>query len=164
MLEIPHLINYLLWFGAVGCGLLAGVYFAFSAFIMTAFGRIDPTHGKSAMNSINSTILQSWFLPMFFGTTIVSGVLVAVAIFWSSEPGAAAMLTGGVIYISGMTLCTIFFNVPLNNALARSEAANDATAVSVWLRYLAVWTRWNHVRAISSTVTSALYIAAIAAR
>jgi uncharacterized membrane protein len=29
----------LLWFCAVGCGLLAGLYFAFSAFIMTALGR-----------------------------------------------------------------------------------------------------------------------------
>ncbi|HET9217085.1 MAG TPA: anthrone oxygenase family protein [Terriglobia bacterium] len=164
MFEIPHVINYLLWLGAVGCGLLGGVYFAFSAFIMTALGRIDPTQGKSAMNSINSTILRSSFMPLFFGTTIVSGALVAVAIFWSSEPGATLMLAGAVIYIFGMTLCTIFFNVPLNNALARSEAANGATAVSAWSRYLNVWTRWNHVRAISSTVTSALYIAAISAR
>jgi uncharacterized membrane protein len=31
----------LLWFSIVGCGLLAGPYFAFSTFIMTALGRID---------------------------------------------------------------------------------------------------------------------------
>ena len=30
------LVTSLLWFSAVGCGLMAGLYFAFSTFIMTA--------------------------------------------------------------------------------------------------------------------------------
>jgi uncharacterized membrane protein len=38
-------VTILLWFAAIGCGVMAGVYFAFSTFIMTAFGRIDPAHG-----------------------------------------------------------------------------------------------------------------------
>jgi hypothetical protein len=53
MLDTSYLIRLLLWFGAIGCGLLAGVYFAFSAFIMTAFDRLEPAQGVSAMNSIN---------------------------------------------------------------------------------------------------------------
>ena len=52
-------LTCLLWFGAIGCGLLAGLYFAFSVFIMTALGRIEQAQGISAMNSINSTILRS---------------------------------------------------------------------------------------------------------
>src|SRR5262245_39879175 len=63
-------ISGLLWFCAIGCGLLAGVYFAFSTFIMSALGRIQQTHGISAMNSISSTILGSLFMPFFFGTTV----------------------------------------------------------------------------------------------
>jgi uncharacterized membrane protein len=38
--------NSLLWFDAVGCGLLAGVYFAFSTFVMTALSRIEPSAGR----------------------------------------------------------------------------------------------------------------------
>ena len=34
------LTSVLLWFSAIGCGLLAGLYFAFSTFVMTAFARI----------------------------------------------------------------------------------------------------------------------------
>ncbi|XIA62827.1 hypothetical protein ACFIOY_25830 [Bradyrhizobium sp. TZ2] len=39
-------ITGLLWFSAIGCGLLAGLYFAFSTFIMTALGphRADGGH------------------------------------------------------------------------------------------------------------------------
>jgi uncharacterized membrane protein len=72
-----------------------------------------------------------------------------------------AMLLGGLIYIAGMFLCTMFFNVPLNNALA---AANATSAASVWSQYLKEWTMWNHVRTVSSTTACALYISAIAAR
>ena len=162
MPDMTNLIRSLLWFGAIGCGLLAGVYFAFSTFIMTAFGRIEPAKGVSAMSSINSTILRSLFMPFFYGTTIVSVVLVIVALSRRGEPGSVAMLAGGLIYIAGMTLCTIFFNVPLNNTLDVIDPASGAAA-SIWSHYLRAWTLWNHVRTISSTATCALYIAAIAA-
>jgi len=153
----------LLWFCAIGCGLLAGAYFAFSTFIMTALGRIDPAHGVSAMNAINSTILHSLFMPVFFGTTLASLILAVMALFRWSEPGATATLAGGLIYVAGMFLCTMFFNVPLNNALAPVDSAG-AEAASVWARYLKGWTLWNHVRTIASTATCALYIGALAAK
>jgi uncharacterized membrane protein len=57
----------------------------------------------------------------------------------------------------------MIFNVPLNNALAAAEPASSEAA-SLWARYLADWTMWNHVRTVSSTVACALFIAAIAAR
>jgi len=150
----------LLWFRAIGCGLLAGLYFAFSAFIMTALGRIDQAHGISAMNAINSTILRSPFMPLFFGTTLASLALAGIALFRWGEPGAAAMLAAGLIYVPGMFLCTMLFNVPLNNTLATVDPARAADA-SVWARYLNRWTLWNHVRTIASTAACALFIAAL---
>jgi len=38
---------------ALGCGLTAGVFFAFSSFVMKALGRIQPAQGIAAMQSIN---------------------------------------------------------------------------------------------------------------
>ena len=123
-----------LWFGAIGCGLLAGVYFAFSTFIMTALGRIEQVHAVSAMNSINATILGSLFMPFFYGTTLASLILIITALVRRGEPGAMPMLAGGLVYVAGMFLCTIVFNVPLNNALAGVDPASEAAA-SVWARY-----------------------------
>ena len=160
---IQVVTSALLWFCAVGCGLLAGLYFAFSTFIMTALGRIDQAHGVAAMNAINSTILRSLFMPLFFGTTLASLVLAVIGLFRWGEPGAAAMLAAGLIYVPGMFLCTMFFNVPLNNALAAVDPTRGADA-SVWARYLDRWTLWNHVRTIASTAACALYIAALAAK
>lgn len=163
-MSIPQpIITGLLWFSAIGCGLLAGLYFAFSAFIMTAFGRIAQTPGIMAMNAINVVILQSLFMPLFIGTKLSSLALSVAAIFRWDMPGASAMLVGGVLYVVGMFLCTMVINVPMNDALAAVDPASQEAA-SVWARYLRDWTFWNHVRTIASTLACALFIWAIAAR
>ena len=111
------IIALTLWFAAIGAGLMAGVYFAFSAFIMTALARLPDASGVAAMQSINRVILRSLFMPLFFATTIASLALAVVAVLRWGEPGAVPMLAGGVTYVVGMFLCTAVCNVPLNNAL-----------------------------------------------
>jgi uncharacterized membrane protein len=163
MIVLQAVITGLLWFSAIGCGLLAGVYFAFSAFIMTALGRIGQAAGIMAMNAINAVIVQSLFMPFFLGTTLTSLVLAIVAMFRWGEASATMMVAGGIVYVVGMFVCTAVFNVPLNDALAAVDpASHEATAL--WARYLSDWTLWNHVRTISSTAACALFVAAIAVR
>ncbi len=72
------LTSGLLWFSALGCGLMAGVYFAFSTFIMTALGRLDQAAGIAAMNAINVDIVRSLFMPLFLGTTVAGAALVVM--------------------------------------------------------------------------------------
>jgi len=153
----------LLWFSALGCGLLAGLYFAFSAFVMTALGRIDQAAGISAMNAINADIVRSLFMPVFLGTTLSCAVLVVFGGLRWQEPGATVMVCGGVLYVVGMFIVTIICNVPLNDQLAAADPAS-AAAAPLWARYLADWTFWNHVRTVASLAATALFIAAIAAR
>jgi uncharacterized membrane protein len=161
---MPQLVvPALLWFSAVGCGLLGGLYFAFSTFIMTSLARIGQVAGISAMNAINEDIVRSLFMPVFLGTTLASLALACLAIFRWSEPGALAMLAGGLIYVVGMFVVTMIFNVPINNALAAVDASS-ADAAPLWALYLKDWTFWNHVRTIASMGASVLFVAAIAAR
>jgi uncharacterized membrane protein len=157
------LTSGLLWFSAVGCGVLAGVYFAFSTFVMASLARIAPAAGAAAMKAINIEIVHSLFMPLFLGTTLTGAALAVLAFFRWGEPGAIAMLAGGGIYVLGMFIVTMIFNVPLNNALAAVDPAS-AQAAELWARYLRDWTFWNHVRSISSTGACVLFVAAIAAR
>ena len=154
------IVTTLLWLAAIGCGMMAGLYFAFSTFVMTAIGRIPQAHGISAMQSINRVILQSLFMPLFWGTTLAALVLAGLALFRFGEPAATAMLAGGVLYVAGMFVCTVIFNVPLNKALdAVDPASPDAAAL--WARYLKEWTLWNHLRTIASAAASALFVVAL---
>lgn len=150
----------LLWFSAIGCGLMAGIYFAFSTFIMTALGRLDQAAGIAAMNAINVDIVRSLFMPLFLGTTVAGAALVVMGALRVSEPGAVSMIAGGGLYVVGMFVVTMVFNVPLNNALAAVQpSAPEAGAV--WATYLKEWVFWNHVRTVASVVSTALCIAAL---
>lgn len=155
--------DILLWFSAIAAGLMAGVYFAFSAFIMRALDEIERAAGAAAMNAINRVILRSLFMPFFLGSSLSSLALVVIGFARPGEPGAAAMAAGGAVYFIGMFVVTMVRNVPLNNALAATDAASEADA-RVWSGYLARWTRWNHVRTLASTAALALFILAIALR
>jgi uncharacterized membrane protein len=159
----PFLMSGLLWVSAIGCGLLAGLYFAFSAFIMPALGRIDQAAGIAAMNAINVDIVRSLFMPLFLGTTLTSALLAVLTCLRWGEPGGIAIIAGGVLYVAGMFVVTMVFNVPLNDSLA-AVAPSGGEAAQVWAHYLTDWTFWNHVRTVASTAAAVLFIIAIAAR
>lgn len=150
----------LLWFSAVGCSLMAGLYFAFSTFVMRALERLGPASGIAAMNSINETIVRSSFMPLFWGTTLASAALAVLAILEWKDAASKATFAGGVIYVVGMFVCTIAFNVPLNDALTRVEPSSTSSS-PIWPRYLQEWTRWNHVRTIACTISCVLFVYAL---
>ena len=140
---------------AIGAGLMAGVYFAFSGFIMRAFDQLGTAKATEAMNAINEVILHSWFMILFFGTTPLYAMLSVYAVFDTSLEGRWLLFATGLIYVSGMFLCTVFFNVPLNNRLA--ESSNDeSTKPDIWTLYFKQWTRWNHLRSVCSLLVLAL--------
>jgi uncharacterized membrane protein len=156
---MPLLTTLLLWFCALGCALLGGVYFAFSAFIMTAL-REAGAGGIAAMNAINRVILRSWFMPFFLGTTLASAALAVLGATDLSDPRSLYLIGGGLVYVIGMFVVTLVCNVPLNNALS-AITSETRTGNAIWNDYLRRWTRWNHVRTASSMGAAALFILAL---
>ena len=145
---------------ALGSGLIAGVFFAFSSFVMGALGKLPPPGGIAAMQSINVVVINPWFLGVFMGTAGACAVLAVVALLDWQQPGAAFLLTGALLYLVGTFLVTMLFNVPLNDALA-AASADSSEGASLWSRYLTDWTNWNHVRTIAALAATALFILAL---
>jgi uncharacterized membrane protein len=142
---------------ALGSGLVAGIFFAFSAFVMIALGRLPAENGIAAMQSINVAVLNPVFFAAFFGTAALALVLAIAALIDWSQPGAAYLLAGSLLYLIGTIFVTIACNVPLNNKLA-SVKPNSGEGKSVWAHYLSSWTAWNHVRTAASLAAAALFI------
>ncbi|WP_333478419.1 DUF1772 domain-containing protein [Allocoleopsis sp.] len=134
---------------ALGCGLIAGVFFAFSSFVMSALARLQPTQGIAAMQSINITAINPLFMTVLFGTAAACIVLAVSSVLKWHQPGAAYLLLGSVLYLVGTILVTIVFNVPLNEALAKVEA-DSTNGANLWASYLGNWTFWNHIRAAAA--------------
>ncbi len=147
---------------ALGCGMMAGVFFAFSAFVMKALARLPTAQGVAAMQAINVAAVTPAFMAALFGTAVACGALAVSALFTWNERFSPYLLIGGVLYLVGTILLTIAYHVPRNEALARVKP-HEAGAESQWNRYLSGWTRWNHVRAAASlaaagTLTIALHL------
>ena len=146
---------------ALGSGLIAGFFLAFSATVMWALERQPTPAGIATMQAINVVVLNPIFLGVFFGTAILSLVLDIVALVRWSESGSGYLLAGSLLYFVGTFLVTLVFNVPLNNRLAAVEP-DSAEGRTVWTHYLSAWTAWNHVRTVASLAAAACLILATA--
>ena len=140
---------------AIGCGVVAGVFFAFSTSVMKALGKLPAEHGITAMQAINVIIVNPLFLGVFLGTAIACAISLLACLMWYESPGRLWTLSGGTLYLVGSFLVTMWFNVPRNNTLARLTATAPESAV-VWKEYLGAWTAWNHVRTVASLAAAVL--------
>jgi uncharacterized membrane protein len=145
--------------GAIGCGLMAGLFFAFSVSVMPALRRLPPSNGLAAMQAINRAILNPLFTLVFLGTALVTAAL-AVSTAWTWDDGGAALrLAGGLCYVIGAFGLTVAYHVPRNDAIDTLDPANEASAAK-WSTYLAEWVPWNHVRALASTASLVFLVVA----
>ncbi len=140
---------------ALCCGAMAGIYAAFSGFILRALDSLGPGAAAQAMAAINRIILQSGFMLLFFGSSLLClGLLVAAVAM--RPPGAALIAGGAAIYLLGMLAVTILRNVPLNDMLAVQGAQG-------WAVYLRDWRLWNSLRAAASGLAALCFCLALRA-
>ncbi|HMF76644.1 MAG TPA: anthrone oxygenase family protein [Bryobacteraceae bacterium] len=148
------IVFFLTFLSALASGLIGGVLFAFSAFVMKALARLPVAQGIAAMQSINVAAITPVFMAALFGTAVACAVLAISALVRWHTPGAPYLLTGSLLYLMGPILVTAVCNVPRNNALAAVDPASADGAV-LWAEYVTSWTAWNHVRVVAAIASAA---------
>ena len=151
---IHSLLFGLTLLSALGCGLIAGVFFAFSAFVMKALARTPSAQGIAAMQSINVAVINPLFLAAFLGTAVGCAALIVSSVLAWPKPGGTYMLAGSLLYLVGTILVTIVCHLPRNDALAAVDPAS-ADSARHWVSYVTSWTAWNHVRTASALAAAA---------
>lgn len=151
---IDRLLYVLTFASALSCGLVAGIFFAFSAFAMKALARLPPAQGIAAMQSINVAVINPLFLVLLLGTAVACLLLAVSSLLRWREPGAVFLLVGSLLYLVGTILVTGVFNVPRNDALAAVDPAS-ADGTRLWADYVTSWTAWNHVRTAAALLAAA---------
>lgn len=148
---------------ALGSGLMAGAFYAFSSFIMRALGRLPAREGIAAMQAINVEAVTPLFMLGFIGTALLSlATLGAAALRWRA-PGSALAAAGAALYLGGCFAVTVARNVPLNDALAPLAPA-DPAGPGRWAAYLSAWTAWNHLRTLAALAAAAALTLALVVR
>jgi uncharacterized membrane protein len=157
---IDRLLFALTLLSALGSGLVAGIFFAFSTFVMKALARLPAPQGIAAMQSINVAVINPWFLAVFLGTGAGCLVLAIASVVGWHKPSAVFHLAGSLFYLLGTILVTLAFNVPLNDALATVDPAS-ANGAGLWAGYVTGWNAWNHVRTAAALAAAALLTIAL---
>lgn len=156
------LVFILTFLAALGSGLVSGVFFAFSTFVMKALTRLDPGQGLAAMQSINKTVLNPWFLGVFLGTGAIALAAMTAWLYRWHGGGAVFALIGGAFYLLGTVVVTTRFNVPRNMSIA-SIGPDNPDRAHLWADYAAGWTRWNHIRTAAAFIAAAAFTIALVA-
>lgn len=129
---------------ALGTGIAAGVFFAFSTFVMAGLARLPDRDGISAMQSINRQALTPWFMAALMGTAASCLALAIWMVLHLGDQVAPYVLAGTLLYLAQILL-TGTYHVPRNNALDLLDPGTRA-AGEAWRTYLHDWTLWNHAR------------------
>ncbi|HEY7619266.1 MAG TPA: anthrone oxygenase family protein [Solirubrobacteraceae bacterium] len=146
---------------AIGCGLVAGVFFAFSGFVMAGLDRLPPGHGVAAMQSINRTALRPPLMIAIFATAALCVGLGIWAVTAWGDRRAGLTLAGCVLYVVGAVGVTGAGNVPLNDKLDAVDP-RSAGAAAAWSHYVGSWMAWNHVRGALCAAAAVLLTIALA--
>ncbi|KES04155.1 membrane protein [Streptomyces toyocaensis] len=159
MIDGPYYVLTVL--GVLGTGLVAGVFCAFSTFVMRGLAALPPARGVAAMRAVNEAAVRPAFMLVFLGSAVLCAVLTVVTfVLWPDE-GAAELLVGGVLFLLGSFGPTVLANVPRNETLARLEPGSPEAA-AYWPAYVRGWTLWNHVRTLASAGAALAYVLALA--
>jgi uncharacterized membrane protein len=145
---------------ALGCGLNAGVFFAFSSFVMPGLDRLPPEQGIASMQSLNVTAVRPVFMTVLFGTALLCVVLVVWGAVRLGERPSPWLVAGGAVFVLGTIVVTIAGNVPLNDALEALDPG-AAGAAREWTAYVHDWTLWNHVRAVTGLLAAGAFTVAL---
>ena len=146
---------------AVGAATTGGVFFAFSTFVMRALRNLEPRQGLTAMQSINRAAPNPLFMTLLLGTAVLSGGVAVVGLRKLDDPGAPALVVGGVLYLVAVGI-TAGYHVPRNDALLLLDPSAQASG-QAWLDYASAWTAWNHVRTVASIAAASTLLWAVRA-
>lgn len=101
---------------AVGSGLLAGLYWAFSVAVVPALAREPDPAAAAVMQRVNQVIVRPSFLVVFAGTPL-AGLVAAVLAWLDGGPGVPSVLAGTALQVLASFVLTATYHVPRNTRL-----------------------------------------------
>ena len=152
------LVFILLQLSILAYALVGGVFLAFSDFIMRSLANTSGTGGAEAMQVINREVFRWVFMTLFLGMAPVSVFIAFYGAFNLTGGPGTLILLGALTYLIGCFAVTVFFNVPMNEALARMELTTEETRVYWSSTYVPRWTMWNSVRTVACVLAAGMVL------
>jgi uncharacterized membrane protein len=170
------LLTVLTTVGVVLGGLGAGILLGFSAGVLPGMRQVDDGAFVGVFRAINRGVMNPLFLGPLFLPLFVFGAAAIVALSRGTAtaivaasasattgpvPGESVVLlfAAAALQLVGVVGVTLAANVPRNTALEADGGRDPRAARAAFER---PWTRWNAVRTLAGTASTALGVIALA--
>ena len=144
------------------CSLVAGFVFAFACGAMPGIGSLGDREFLRSFQVMDRVIQnnQPLFMVVWAGSAVTLVISAVLGFGRLAGIDRALLLVAAVVYIAGVQLPTLTINVPLNNQLQTLDLETmDAAAIAqARIDFEPRWNRWNQIRTVLATLTSALLI------
>jgi uncharacterized membrane protein len=133
-------------------GMMAGVFGLYAHAIMPGLGDTDDRTFVGAFQAIDRAIINPWFMPLFVGALLLSGLSVALHLR-DDERSVLPWIAAALVLYVVVFVVTIGVNVPLNDELkAAGDPDRIADLAAVRERFDEdKWVRWNLARTVATT-------------
>ncbi len=144
------------------CSLVAGFLFAFAVVVMPGIRSLNDREFIRAFQVMDRVIQnnQPIFMLVWVGSVVVLITSVVLGIGQLDGGGRLLIIFATIAYLLGVQLPTITINIPLNNKLQTLDVdtINETEQKAVRENFETRWNRWNSIRAVLSSLASALLI------
>ena len=148
---------------ALGSGVVGGVLYGFSAFVMRGLDATPPGTAVAAMQEINRAAPRPPLTVPLLGTALLCVLLAVRAVRdLLGDDGETTpwwVLAGAALYLVAFVI-TAAYHVPRNDALLSVDAAGT-DAAAAWRDFAGPWVRLNHVRAAAAIASSVSFMVAL---
>jgi len=151
---------FVIQFAVIASAVVSGVFLTFSDFVMRSLNGAKTEAGVEVMQVINREVFRSVFMFLLIGMSALSPILMGYAYFRIEGPASALIMVGGAIYLAGVFVVSLVFNVPMNNRLDAKKYSGPEAATYWTNTYMPLWTFWNYVRAIASAGSAVCFLIA----
>jgi len=144
------------------CSLVAGFLFAFAVVVMPGIRSLNDREFIRAFQVMDRVIQnnQPIFMLVWVGSVVVLITSVVLGIGQLDGGGRLLIIFATIAYLLGVQLPTITINIPLNNKLQTLDVdtINETEQKAARENFETRWNRWNSIRAVLSSLASALLI------
>lgn len=140
-------------------GLTAGLCFTWTNAVTPGIGQLNNLGFLQAFQQMNRAIINPVFMIVFFGP-FISNMIIVYLKYQQQDTSFWVFMAAALLFILGVTMVTVFRNVPLNEILDKTDLALASAEELKALRrkFENPWRHWHLVRTLSAIASFVLLL------
>lgn len=165
---LAELFHIALILATLLCTLVTGLVFGFAVVVMPGLAKLSDRELLLAFKHIDGIIQdqQAAFMIVWVGSIAAIITMMVLGTLNISGTQLYLMWFASVLYLLGVQLPTIRFNIPLNNGVQALDIDNlsESDLAQARTQFEAPWNRWNRIRTMNGMIAVAALLVLLSGR